>query len=161
MWGRPAQPGDWVRATTTVPTGLLDDLTGGGLPAGSRGVVTGRSGRWLTVDFDNGLGITTTRVKDSHCRIDRRGGGRQRFHQNASRMTIVRLALAGFVLWPLAQFLAYYLWHNRTLDGVVPALLLATLDSVGDLGIHLITNPVRTVLYLGFLAVVGRIAFRR
>lgn len=161
MWGRPAQPGDWVRATTTIPTGLLDDLTGGGLPAGSRGVVTDRSGRWLTVDFDNGLGTITTRVKDSHCCVDRRGGGWQRFHDGNRRMTIVRVALGGFLLWPLAQFLTLYLWHNRTLDGFVSALALASFESIGDLANQLISNPVRTLVYLGFLAVLGRIAFRR
>lgn len=161
MWDRPAQPGDWVRATTEVSTGLLDDLTGGGLPAGTRGVVTGRSGRWLTVDFDNGLGTTTTRVKDSDCHIDRRRGGRRQFHNRARRMMIVRLALVGFLLWPFVQFFTLYFWHNRTLDGVISALALATLDSVGDLAIQLLNNPVRTLLYLGFLLVLGRIAFRR
>ncbi|GGD24606.1 hypothetical protein [Nocardioides daphniae] len=161
MWGRPAQPGDWVSATTKISTGLLDDLTGGGLPAGSRGVVTDRSGRWLTVEFDNGPGTTTARVKDSHCHIARRGGGRDRFHDRTRRMSIVRLALAAFLLWPFAQFFALYLWYNRTLDGIMPALALATLESVGDFAAQIVTEPVRTLLYLGFLAVLGRLAFRR
>jgi len=159
MWGRPAQPGDWVRSTTTVPTGLMDELMGGGLPAASRGVVISRSGRWLTVEFDNGLGTTTTRVKDSHCRVERRGGGQERFRARSRRMTIIRLALAGFLLWPFAQFVVLYVWYNRTLDGIVSALALSTVESIGDLAQQFVTHPIRTLLYLGFLSVLGRLAF--
>lgn len=161
MWGRSAQPGDWVRATARVPTGLIDELTEGGLSAGSRGVVTGRSGLWLTVDFDNGLGTTTTRVRSSQCRIERRAGGQERFYDRARRMAIVRLALAGFMLWPFAQFVLLYVWHNHTLAGIVPSLMLATLESIGDLANEFFMSPVRTLVYVGFLAVLGRIAFRR
>lgn len=161
MWGRPAQPGDWVRSTTTVPTGLIDDLTGSGLPAHSRGVVIGRSGRWLTVEFDYGLGTTTARVKDSHCRIERRGGGQERFRERSRRMTIIRLALAGFLLWPFAQFVVMYVWYNHTLEGIIPALAIASLEGVGVLAQQFVTQPVQTLIYLGFLSVLGRLAFRR
>lgn len=160
MWNRRAQPGDWVRATAKITTGLVDELTGGGLPAGSRGVVTSRSGRWLIIEFDNGIGITTTRVKDDRCRIDRRAGGLHQFRERTRRMTIARLALMGFLLWPVAQFIFLYLWHNRTADGIAPALVLASLDGVGDLAGQLVTNPVRTLIYLVFLTGLGRIAFR-
>lgn len=159
MWGRPAEPGDWVRAKDKVSTGFMDDITGGGLPAGSRGVVTGRSGRWLTVDFDTGFGTTTVQVRDDRCRIDRRRGGQEHFHNRARRMAIARVALAGFLLWPFAQFFILYLWHNRTLDGAIPTLTLAGLDSLGEMLVHLINSPVQTLIYLGFLWVLWRLAF--
>lgn len=151
--------GDWVRTTRTVPTSAMDELTGTGIQAGTRGVTTNRSGRWLTVEFGAGLATRTTRVNASHCQLIRRGAGHHRFHQR-TRLILARLSIAAFLLWPIVQFTILYFWQNHTLEGIGTQFANAVADTTVDTFNHLLTHPLQTAIYVGFLTVLSRFAFR-
>ena len=158
-WLRSVEPGDWVRTTRAVNVSLTDCLTGAGIPPGARGVVCERSGSRLRVELEHGLSTVSTTIRVRDCRIVRRQGGRDDFHRSAGRRRAVRLGLVVFTCWPLAQFTVLYGWYNRSFDGYAAGLALACLDSSVEIAGHVVADPVQTVLYLGFLAAVGRYAF--
>ena len=158
--GGPIGPGDWVTARVRIPVTFTDSLLGDGIRAGTRGVVTNRSGGVVTVDFDSGFGTATVTTKVSNCTLARRDGGVESFRRRARVVTTIRVALAVFLLWPFALFLVTYLWHERTLNGIEATLVEATLDSAGEWVGTLLAEPVRALVYLAFLAVLSRIAFR-
>jgi hypothetical protein len=157
-WGRRIEPGDWVRTTEKVSVGIADELLGTGVPAGARGVVCERNGSWLRVDLEHGLATVSVRVRARDCRVVRRQGGRERFHRWSGRRRAARIGLLCFTLWPLAQFTVLYWWYNRSFEGLTGELALAAVDSAVEMADHLVTDPARTLVYLGFLAVVGRLA---
>ncbi len=161
MWGRHPEADDWVRASRQIKTNLTDHVTGSGIELGARGVVTGRSGNHVDVEFDNGYGTTSVTVPASHVRLTQRGGGTDRFRRRIRLMTTIRLALIAFLLYPLAEFAVHYLLQYGTLDGIVPALTLAALEGTGEWLMMAINNPIQTVIYAVFLAVLGKIAFRK
>lgn len=157
--GQP-RPGDWVRNTELVPTNLADHVLCSGLRRGTRGVVVSRSWSHLEVEFDTGYGMVRARVPHRAVRVVRRDGGRDRFHRRTSRLTVVRLAVAAFLLFPVVWWVGAYLWTFRTFDGIVPAFAVAAMDSAADLALGALEHPVQSLVYAGFLAVLGRFAFR-
>lgn len=160
-WGRPIESGDWIRTTRKVAVTLSDDLLGTGVPAGARGVVCERNGSRLRVELEHGLGTVSVTVRARDCRVVRRRGGREGFHRWAGRRRAARLGLLCFVAWPLAEFTVLYWWYNRSFEGYTGELALALVDSTVEMAGHLIADPLRTVIYLGFLGLVGRIAMSR
>lgn len=160
-WGRPIEPGDWVRTTRKVPVTLTDDLVGSGVPEGARGVVCERSGPRLRVELEYGLSTVPVTVRARDCRLVRRRGGREDFHRWVGRRRAARVGLLCFMAWPLAQFTVLYWWYNRSFEGYAGELSLALVDSTLKMTGHLLTDPCRTVIYLGFLALVGRLAISR
>jgi hypothetical protein len=161
MWGRQPEADDWVRASRQIKTNLTDHLTGSGIEPGARGVVTGRSGKHVDVEFDTGYGTTSVTVPASHVKLTHRGGGTNRFRRRIRVMTTIRLALLGFLLYPMAEFAIQYLLQYGTLDGIVPAFTLAAVEGIGEWLMTAIYNPIQTLIYSAFLAVLGRIAFRK
>lgn len=160
MFGYP-DVGDWVRLKKTAPTTLTDHLTGGGLPTGSLGVVTGRFGASLEVDVDAGWGTCRAQVRASDVSIVRRGGGREAFGKRVHLLTIVRVSLALFLLWPIIQFTGWYLWQYRSFDGFTVAFAIAMVEGALQQVEELIAHPIRGLLLLGWFALLGRIAFGR
>lgn len=158
-WGRPIEPGDWVRITRKVPVTLADDFLGSGVPAGTRGVVCDRSGSRLRVELDHGFATVAVTVRSRDCRLVRRRGGHENFHRAAGRRRAARVGLLCFMAWPLAQFTVLYWWYNRSFEGYTGELALALVDSAVEIADQLVTDPVRALVYLGFLTVVGRLAF--
>lgn len=161
MWGAAPEPGDWVRARKTIPCTFTDSLLGGGVRPGTKGVVTRRSGSFIDVDFAIGYRKTSVSTPASNCSIDRRAGGLEQFRRRAHVIATIRVALALFILWPFISFVVQYLWQEHTLDGIEASFALAALDSGVVLVGSLIDDPVKTVLYLVFLAVAAKIAFPR
>ncbi|ADG76384.1 hypothetical protein Cfla_3512 [Cellulomonas flavigena DSM 20109] len=157
-WSSPAV-GDWVRTTRTEATSLTDVLQGGGLPAGTRGVVVSRDGRWARVRAEDTLGTVEVTVPAHHLRVTARGRGEEAFARSAGLRSAVRvgafLALAAPVLW----FVVQYMWINRGTDGLLVALVLAALDSAAVSLLELVDDPVRAVLAAGLFALTARVAF--
>lgn len=160
MWGNPA-PGDWVRATRTVPVTLTDRLIGSGIGPGTVGLVVARTGSRLQVRWDAGWGTATCSVPMSDCRLHRRGLGEEAFARRTRVLTTVRVALALFLLWPFVQFAVLYLWMNRTTDGLLPALAVSTVEGALDFVGLALTHPVQSLVYAAFLASLSHLAFRR
>lgn len=79
----------------------------------------------------------------------------------ARRLVAVRLGLAVFLLWPFAWFAMVYVWQFGTVDGLVPAVALATLDGVGEALAAAAADPLQSLVYAVFLWGVGRVAFGR
>ncbi|WP_286928886.1 MULTISPECIES: hypothetical protein [Aeromicrobium] len=161
MWWHTAGPGDWVRADKHIHASLGDYLVGAGISPGTRGVVVERRGGRALVEFGHGIGATRATVPVNNLSVVRRGGGIDSFHTRSRRMAVVRLALAAFLLFPLAQFVILHLWEHHTFAGIVPAFAEAAVWSVGDWLGMLLGNPVQTLVYCGFLWVLAKIAFRR
>lgn len=161
MWGSPMGPGDWVRATRTVPLGIGDHLTGSGLRPGTLGLVVARSGSRLQVRWDAGWGTTASTVPAHHCRLHSRGRGEDAFARRTRLVTTVRVALALFLVWPFAQFTLVYLWTYRTTEGLLEALAVGAVEGVLDFVATTVEHPVQSLVYGAFLAVVSRVAFRR
>lgn len=161
MWGNHPTTGDWVRITSTVPTTLADHITGSGLPAGTKGVVTARVGGRVTVDFDTGYGIVTRTVDGARLAVTRRSGGYAQFTRSARVKTIARVAVALFLIWPLVQFAGAYLWREQTTDGLVESLTLAAIEGAFDFVSDAIAQPGRALLYMLVLAIMSRFAFGR
>lgn len=150
---------DWVRASRQIKTSPTDHLMDGGIKAGTRGVVTGYSGRQVEVEFETPYGLISATVPCSHLQVTKRGGGRSRFYQRVRVVVTVRLALATFLLYPFGDFTIRYLLASGSMEGIVPAFTLAAMDNLGIWLITAIDNPGQTIVYGIFLAVLGRIAF--
>ncbi|MBO3089480.1 hypothetical protein [Cellulomonas dongxiuzhuiae] len=161
MWWSSPAAGDWVRTTRTEATSLTDVLQGDGLPAGTRGVVVRRDGRWARVRAEDTLGTVEVTVPAHHLRVTARGRGEDAFVRSAGLRSAVRvgafLALAAPVLW----FVVQYVWTTRGTDGLLEALALAAVDSVVLSFVDLVNDPVRALLVTGVLALTARVAFGR
>lgn len=159
LWPVYLAPGDWVRARQPVARGWADHLTGEGLPEGTVGVVVDRFGSRLVVDFDTGYGLTRASVCAGHCALVRKGGGSTKFRERAKFMTTVRLSLVAFFTFPCLWYAVQYWWQERTFDGLVESMIMASLDAAWGFLVAAINDPVRAVIYLVVMAVLGRIAF--
>jgi hypothetical protein len=161
MWGQQPMTGDWVRIREKTPVTATDHITGSGIPAGARGVVTGTAGSKLEVEFETGYGTTKTRIAATKCTVIRRHGGRDVFIRRVGFIRTVRLALCLFLSWPLIQFVMMYWWEQRTFDGIVEEFTLASVDSIGDWVLSAINNPVPVLLYAAFILSLSKFAFRQ
>jgi hypothetical protein len=159
-WGRP-EPGDWIRANRTIPVTLSDHLSGSGVRPGTKGVVLGRTGSYLVVRFDAGWGSHTARVRARDCSLHHRGRGEEAFARRTYTLTVVRMALALFLLWPVVWFVIVYLWQQRTVDGLLSSLAVAVAYGFLDYPAMVIAQPTQSVVYAAFLVVLGRVAFPR
>jgi hypothetical protein len=159
-WFDSIEAGDWVKATETIPVTLGDHLGGGGIQPGTRGVVTGLSGRRATVDFDSGWGTFTATVPNRSLSRIRRTGGVDRFHSRARTAALVRLGLAIALLFPMLYFVGAYLWTYGTFDGMLPAFIDASIAGVGDWIGAALANPVQTIIFSVVVGLLGRWVFR-
>lgn len=158
--------GDWVEAIEPIPVTLGDHLlSGAGIAPGTRGVVIGEPRGLLNptvaVRFDTGIGGT--------CQVDtplskicvrRRAGGVERFTQRSQRLRMVRLGVAVALCAPLVYFIVSYLWTFRTVDGLLPALASAALDSAAATVEFALTRPLEALVFLLLTWGLGRFAFR-
>jgi hypothetical protein len=160
MWGS-VQEGDWVKATDTLTVGMFG---GSMIRPGTKGVVTSVISGWFSsraaVTFDGEFGTVRATVPVSKLRVVRRGGGVEAFTSRRGRLMAARAGLMIFVAWPVISFVAQYLWLNHGFSGITRAFALGVIDSFGDYLNMLLTSPVRGALYLGFLGLVGRLAWR-
>ncbi len=161
-WSAGADPGDWVRTTTTVSLNLADQLLGhGGLPPGTRGVVLERYGSRLRVEFDNGWGSVTGTVRSREVQVVRRGAGAAAFRTRTSRLASARLAVAFALALPVLQFVVAYLWANRSFDGIGPAFVTAALYGAEDSLLATLHEPRKAVVYFVVVTLLYRFAFGR
>lgn len=160
MWGTPPGAGDWVKVKETLPVSVTDHLLGAGLPAGTQGVVTGRTGNKLDVEFDTGFGTARATVPAGKCALVKRGGGKEAFIRRAGTVGTIRFALCLFLTWPLIQFAGLYWWEKRTFDGIVEDFTLAAVESAGEWVVTVIHDPGPALIYALFIAVLSRFAFR-
>lgn len=158
-WWTAPQQGDWVATTRTVPVTLTDRALGGGLPAGTRGVVVERRGGRLGVELDGGWGRVTAEVHARDLRLVGRGRGAAAFRSRTSRLAAARIAVAGMLLLPVGHFVLAYLWAYHTFDGILGAFAVAVLDGAGQSLIAALHEPVRALVYFVVVAVLWRIAF--
>ena len=165
LLGRAPEIGDWIKTTEKVPVSLTDTLTGGGVPAGTRGVITEVSGIFgsnLVARLDGGLGGSVkARVRPSQVRVIRRSGGTESYRRSASRRNQVRLGAALALLGPLLYFCITYLLRGGTKEGLIVALITGAI--YGALGTveYVVTNPIPGLVYCAVVWCVGRLAFGR
>lgn len=159
MWFSTPEVGDWVRLKRRTPVSFSDHLTDGGLPAGSRACVLGRTGSRLELEVDAGWGSTRVSVRSHDVTVIRRGGGSEAFARRVRLVTTVRVSLALVLVWPVLQFVATYLWVNRTFEDIVPAFVMGVLDGLPEQIEAAIAEPWKAVLSFLLFAVMGRIAF--
>lgn len=159
-WGS-VQEGDWVKATHTLTIGMF---RGPSIKPGTKGVVTSVIPGWFnsraTVAFDGGFGTVSVTVPVSKLRVVRRGGGVGPFKARQGRMTAARVALAFFIAWPTISFVAQYAWANHGFSGITGAFAIGVVESFGYYVDMLLTNPIRAAVYLVFLGLVARLAWR-
>lgn len=158
-WGA-VREGDWVRNRATMPVTISDHLSKSGIKPGTRGVVTATTGSRANVTFDGGIGTVSTTVPIRSLRVVRRGGGVDRFATHQSRLNAARAALALFLAWPVISWVIQYVWINKSFSGMIPAFAVGVLQSIGDWITLLVTSPLHTVIYLVFLAILGKLAWR-
>lgn len=163
IWSANPQPGDWVRlgGRHRVPVTLSDHLTDGGIRPGARGVVTSRSGARAVVKFDAGFGTCHATVRLSDLHVTRRGGGVDAFQDRARTLGWARFGVALALLAPFGLYAVRYIAAHHGVQGLVPSLLIGTLDSFFAVIGSAIANPIQTVIYLVGLAVLSRFAFGR
>lgn len=151
--------GDWVTTTRVTKVSLTDQITDTGLPPGTLGVITARNGSRVTVDLATGYGTITTVIPVRDLRTTRAGRGITSFHHRVGITTVIRLALAGFLLWPFGQYSIDYFAAYGSVDGFIESLPLAALDSLGASILAATNDPIRALVYAGFLTAVSWIAF--
>ncbi|CAI9413189.1 hypothetical protein [Nocardioides sp. T2.26MG-1] len=160
MWGS-VRDGDWVKVDTDINLGMLGGTT---IKAGTKGVVTGVSTGWITsradVQFDSGFGTAHANVPTHRLRLIRPNGGVDRFTTRQRRLAAARSALLLFLAWPIIWWAIQYVWINRGFSGITSGFALSIVGSIGDWIIMVISNPVKGIIYLGFLWIVGRLAWR-
>lgn len=156
---RSLEAGDWVSTIETTNITFTDHFAGTGLPPGTRGVITSRTGSKATVELEAGYGTVTASLPARLLRPTRPGGGIKRFRQHVGFLTIVRTALACFLLWPLVQYAIDYLLTYRSFDGFIESLPLAALESTGESILIAFSQPGPALLYMTFLILLGWIAF--
>ncbi|WP_347351354.1 hypothetical protein [Intrasporangium sp.] len=158
---RPAEPGDWVKLTRTVPTSFTDQLTGDGLRAGTQALVITRHGRRLQIDADAGWGTVTATIDATDAVVVRRDGGTDRWQATTHRRTTARLALALALAWPILSFATQYIWLQHSLDGLPGAIALGIVSAIPDQVEAFLNEPVKAVLYIALTTALARIAFGR
>jgi hypothetical protein len=84
----------------------------------------------------------------------------ERFKACKRRVAAARAALALFIVWPVISFAAQYVWQNHGFSGITAAFALGVVESFASYLEMLLTKPVRAAVYLGFLGLVGRLAWR-
>ena len=165
LFGGPPRAGDWIKTTEKIPVSLTDTLTNGGIPPGTRGVVTevtGFFGGRLVAKVDGGLfGPMTVRMQASQVRVTRRGGGVEAYKQAAGRRGAIRAGAAIAMLGPLLFFSVKYLATGGSPDGLLAMLINGALYSALELLEYLLTNPVHALIYCAIVWLVGRVAFGR
>lgn len=165
FWSTP-RPGDWVRSTRRVPVGVLDQLTGGGLPPGTRGVVVGTAPGLLCSDllvaYDAGLaGTVTARTRARDLRTVRRGGGVDEFRRSRGRLAAARAGVAAVFVAPVLWFAIQYVVERRSTDGLMSTLVVGSVYGAFDFVGFLVAEPLRAIAYLLVTSVAWRFAFRR
>jgi len=165
LLGRAPGVGDWIKTTETVPVSLTDALTGSGVPAGTRGVITKVSGFFgghLVARFDGGLlGSVTAQVRPSHVRVIRRGAGIEAFNRSVGRRNQVRLGAALALLGPLLYFCSTYMLRGGTKEGLIVELMNSAIYGAQEMLEYVVTNPAQGLLYCALVWGVGRLAFGR
>lgn len=161
VFARSPQPGDWVRTTETVHTGVVDALVGSGIGAGAQGVVLSRTGSQAEVELHDGWGRTRVTVPARALHVTRRDGGAEAFRARSSRLGAIRLGAFVAMVAPVALFVVQYLLRFHTFDGIVGAFALGTVDAGVQTLQYLFTNPVHAVLFLAVGWVTSAVAFGR
>ena len=161
MIGRSPRRGDWVAASEPIQGGLF---SGTAIAKGTHGVVNsvnyGFFSSTVAVTFGGGLSPVDRIVPTHKLRIIRRGAGVERFQLHQSRLAVARAAIALFLCWPVIQWVAQYVWMNRGFDGITAAFAAGVLDSIGSYLAMFITDPIKALIYFGFLGLLGRFAWR-
>lgn len=161
MTTRALSPGDWIATMSTVPVTFTDTLAGGGLPAGTRGVVLEPGGRHVLVELDGGWGTVRARLQRGDIRVVRRRGGVEPFRSGMRKLAVVRAALAFALLLPVLRFAAEYLWTHWTVDGMAAAFALAAVDSAQYSLVAAFHQPGKALVYFVVVTVLWRVAFGR
>jgi hypothetical protein len=119
---------------------------------------------WFTsradVEFGSGLGTVRASVPTHQLRLVRRAEGIDRFSTRQRRLAVARAALVLFLAWPIIWWCIQYVWINRTFSGIASAFAVSIVYSIGNWITMLIADPVEGLIHLGFLWVVGRLAWR-
>lgn len=158
IFSRHPEPGDSVRLTADVPTGLLSPDA----PAGSIGVVTGIAGGRVEVELDRGIaGSTTIDARARECRVIDRGTGVERFRARTQRRNAVRLGALVLLALPLVQFVWQWWQAVGSFDGLIEYLPLALLESGIDFVILAFGDPIRAALTAALGTVTWWLAFGR
>jgi len=58
------------------------------------------------------------------------------------------------------SWMAQYVWANEGFSGIVVAFAVGVVESTGDYITMLVQHPIQSAVYLGFLVLVGRLAWR-
>jgi hypothetical protein len=162
LFGGNPRPGDWIVTTEPIKHSLSDYLSAnGGIRAGARGVITGRSG-WNSIDirFDGGLfGGYTVRARPSQVRVTRRGAGVDAFAARTARVNAARFGVATAIVAPLLFFTISWFLRGGSKAGLLATLLEGAVNGVADVLAYAISNPIQAIVYLVLLTVAGRFAF--
>lgn len=167
FFGDTARPGDWVVTTEFIKVTLTDHLVGdrGGIRPDTRGVITDSAGFFdtsLQARLDTRFGgPVSVRVRPGQVRVTRRAGGVTAFEQHSDRRGAIRSGAAVALLAPLVYFIASYLLHGGTKDGLLLALLNGAIYGVLGLIEYVLVNPASGVIYLALIWLAGRLAFGR
>ena len=155
---RHPEPGDTVRLTANIPTGLVSPHA----PAGSIGVVTGVSGGRVEIELDGGIvGATTIGARARECRVIDRGTGVERFRSRMRRRNAIRLGALILLALPLVQFMWQWWQAVGSFGGLIEYLPLALLESGIDFMILAFGDPIRAALTVALGTVTCWLAFGR
>lgn len=158
IFSRQPEPGDTVRLTADVSTGLLSPDA----PAGSIGVVTSVFGGRVEVELDGGIaGASTIGARARECRVVDRGTGVERFRSRIRRRNAIRLGALILLALPLVQFLAQWWVAVGSFDGLLEYLPTALLESVIDFAVLAFGDPIRAALTIALGTVTWWLAFGR
>ncbi|GIG20646.1 hypothetical protein Cch01nite_13700 [Cellulomonas chitinilytica] len=156
IFSRHPEPGDTVRLTSDVRTGLLSAPA----PAGSLGVVTAIEGGRVRVEVDGGMsGATTVSARLRDCRVIERGTGIERFRRRMRHRAAVRLGALILLALPLVQFVWGWWSAVGSLDGLLEHLPIALLESAADLLLLALGDPVRAALTVALGSLTWWLAF--
>ncbi|WP_179220090.1 hypothetical protein [Rhodococcus sp. NCIMB 12038] len=115
----------------------------------------------MTVRFDTGFGdLREVDAPLGKIRLKRRDGGLDRFTERARWVGLCRLGVAAALLLPVLYFVVVYLWTFHTIDGLLPALVVAALDSAASMVDLVLTRPLQAAVFLSVSWWLGRFAFR-
>lgn len=156
LFSRHPEPGDTVRLTSEIPTGIFSLPT----PAGSIGVVTTVSGSRVDIDIDGGIagGIHTT-ARTHQCRVIERGTGIERFRSRMQHRNSVRLGALILLALPLIQYLWGWWRAVGSFDGLIEYLPLAALESATDVILLVLDNPIHAALTFALGSLIWWLAF--
>ena len=160
------RPGDWVKATGTIPVRWSDHLSSNaGIQPGTRGVVISQTQGWwnptVKVRFDAGItGTCEVTAPVNKVRVSRRKGGVEAFDNRARWTNLLRLGVAIGLSVPLVYFVVVYLWTYRSFDGLLTALVASAIDSAIEAAQFLFSHPVEALVFFGVSWLLGKFAFR-